>query len=65
MQKTWMIGDLAELLGVSRDTLRIYEEQGLKLTGRLHTYFLYQYEKDGATGFHIAMYAPLAEESEE
>ena len=39
--------------------------QGLKLTGRLHTYFLYQYEKDGATGFHIAMYAPLAEESEE
>lgn len=90
-----MIGELAELLGVSRDTLRIYEEQGLlkpmrdengfrvyseadirslqdygrqqglKLTGRLHTYFLYQYEKDGATGFHIAMYAPLAEESEE
>ena len=29
MQKTWMIGELAELLGVSRDTLRIYEEQGL------------------------------------
>ena len=39
-------------------------QQGLKLTGRLHTYFLYQYEKDGATGFHIAMYAPLAEGSE-
>lgn len=39
-------------------------QQGLKLTGRLNTHFLYQYEKDGVTGFHIAMYAPLAEGSE-
>lgn len=29
MQEEFLIGEMAELLGVSRDTLRIYEEQGI------------------------------------
>lgn len=129
MQEEFLIGEMAELLGVSRDTLRIYEEQGilkpkrdengfrkytpedlgrligircyrgsylpmreirrlfessspevriqvleeqlravqqyaaeqgLKLSGKLHSYFLNQFEEAGAVRYLIQMFAPLA-----
>lgn len=34
MKREFMIGEVAELLGISKDTLRIYEEKGLVIPGR-------------------------------
>ena len=36
------------------------EEQELKLSGKLHSYFLNQFEEAGAVRYLIQMFAPLA-----
>lgn len=39
MKQELFIGEIAELLGVSKDTLRIYEEQGLIARNGMKTGF--------------------------